>query len=106
MDKHYNENGDIGLIVSSGFGAGWSSWASNELKDFMLMDRTLVEMCLNKASESEAEDYITKVHNLDYVCTLGWDDAYVTFLPPNTPFYLHEYDGSEHIVTEFNNTGE
>lgn len=102
MNKYYNEQGEIGLLVSYGFGAGWSSW--NDDREFFLMDRTLVEMALNNASAKEVEEYLYK-NSDEHFCLLGWP-CEVVFLPPNTPFYLHEYDGSEHIVTEFNNTGE
>ena len=30
VEKYYNENGELGVLISPGFGAGWSSWNCDE----------------------------------------------------------------------------
>ena len=31
VEKYYNENGELGVLYSPGFGAGWSTWSNEEL---------------------------------------------------------------------------
>ena len=104
MNKHYNDKGEIGILVSGGFGAGWSTWHwvishkdKNKGKDFLTMDKTLVEMCLGKATKKEVEKYLESQGIDTY--TDGWNDCRVEYLPPNTAFRIHEYDGSESLWT-------
>lgn len=26
MEKYYNQNGELAVLISPGFGAGWSTW--------------------------------------------------------------------------------
>jgi len=106
MNKHYNDKGEIGVIVSGGFGAGWSSWNSSH-RDFLTMDKTLVEMCLQQATIEKVENYLES-HDID-IYLGGWEDCHVEYIPPNTHFNIYEYDGSESIMTADDlrqNTGE
>jgi len=105
MKKYYNDKGEIGLVISSGFGAGWSSWYYGDAQDFLLMDHMIVTMCMHNTPAQEVLEYLVD-NEMGDTYMGGWDDCYVVFLPPNTPFYLQEYDGSESIITKFNNTGE
>ena len=106
IEKHYNDQGYIGVIVSGGFGAGWSSWNYSH-KDFLTMDKTLVEMCLQQATIEKVENYLES-HDID-VYLGGWGQCHVLYIPPNTPFRIDEYDGSESLITTDDlrqNTGE
>ena len=96
MEKYYNDKGEIGILVSGGFGAGWSTWASSN-RDFLTMNKTLIEMCLQNTSQIKVDDYLES-HNID-TYTGGWKDCRVEYLPPNTPFHINEYDGSESLWT-------
>jgi hypothetical protein len=104
MKKYHNDKGEIGLVISSGFGAGWSS-RNREYKDFLLMDHMIVTMCMHNTPAEEVQEYLAD-HEMGDVYMEGWDDCHVVFLPPNSMFYLHEYDGSETLITKFDNTGE
>jgi len=94
MEKYVNETGEIGVLVSGGFGAGWSTWGEDS--EFLAMDKTLVEMKLNNASTQEVEDYILKVKGSSPYMG-GWLDADVEWLEKGTVFTIEEYDGSESL---------
>lgn len=55
VEKYENDKGQIGVIVSGGYGAGWSTWERTNIitSEFLCMDKTLVEMALRKAPVSE-----------------------------------------------------
>ena len=72
MEKYENESGQIGVIISGGFGAGWSTW--NDDRDFFSMDKTLVEMKLRGAPETEVEKYCKNIKD-DSPCMGGWSEA-------------------------------
>ena len=97
MEKYKNKEGEVGIIVSPGFGAGWSTF-NREYQDFLAMDKTLVQMCLSNADEEQVEKYLeTKIEGC---YTDGWYNCIVVYLPEDTPFYIDEHDGSERLVTE------
>lgn len=93
-EKYYNENGDLGVLISYGFGAGWSTW--NDIS--IAIDKRVIEKYLEKPSSDEMEEYLN---------TIGYEDTYMggysnlelEFIPKGTMFCIHEYDGAESIKT-------
>ena len=91
-------DGKVAVVVSPGFGAGWSTWAfrgEEDYRDFMLFDPTLVDMVERGASAETIETYVTSMHPGTY-CG-GADDLTIQWLPVGTAFRIHEYDGSESV---------
>ena len=91
-------DGKVAVIVSPGFGAGWSTGSyrgEKEYRDFMLFDPTLVDMIERSESAETIETYVTFVHPGTY-CG-GADDLTIQWLPVGTAFRIHEYDGSESV---------
>lgn len=94
IKKYINEDGLVGVIISQGYGAGWSTWRGND--PFFAMDKTLVEFALRKAPQHEVEQYIKTVKCEDLY--LGaWDYVRVEYLAPGTRFAIVEDDGYERI---------
>lgn len=97
MEKYKNEEGLIGVLVSYGYGAGWSTW-NDENKSFLAMDKTLVEMSLRNAPESEVVEYLTpKFDDMPYMG--GWQQSEVEWLKEGTTFDIQGYDGAESLRT-------
>jgi len=96
MGKYINKDGKVGVLVSVGFGAGWSTWNDNE--DFLAMDKKLVEMKLNKAPIEEVEAYCKKV-NGEAPYMAGWGNVEVRWMRQGAVFRVSEYDGSESLVS-------
>lgn len=97
MEKYENEKGEVAVLVSSGFGAGWSSWNSN--KEFLAMNKTVVEMHLKGVGCDEVEEYIKRQTGADYIYTGGWSDCEIEWISKGTSFAIEAYDGSESIRT-------
>jgi len=98
MDKLIKD-GKVAVLVSSGFGAGFSTWNSIEGIE---LDGVLAQMILDKKPVTDMEDYLEKTYSNDgtsYVCTLGVEDLSIEWLPEGTPYRIDEYDGSESLVT-------
>ena len=94
--KKVIRDGKVAVLVSPGYGAGWSTWAysgDEDCNDFMLFDPTLVDMIENCASTEEIEAYVTAKYPDGYYG--GADGLTIEWLPVGTQFRVHEYDGSE-----------
>lgn len=94
VEKYYNENDELGVLISVGWGAGWSTWNNEELA----YDKRIIEKWLEKVSADEMCEY---VESLGYARPYmgGYDDLRLRFIPRGTMFCIHEYDGAESIET-------
>lgn len=89
-------DGKVAIIVSPGYGAGWSTWGTPA--QFLAMDSGLVALVERRATADEVEEYLkTKLDKVPYMG--GWGDTEIQWLPVGTQFYIHEYDGSESLRT-------
>ena len=95
-------DGKVAVLVSPGYGAGWSTWATarggedgEDVTDFMLFDSILVNMVECKESAEEIETYV-RLKYPDVYCG-GADGLTIQWLPVGTAFRIHEYDGSESV---------
>ena len=92
-EKYINDDGLVGVIVSPGYGAGWSSW--NDGKMFLCMDRSLVQAKINGVKGSTIKAVFEGAG--PDICVLGWDKAVVEWMPQGSVFKINEYDGFESI---------
>jgi hypothetical protein len=96
FERRYDEEGQVAILISPGFGAGWSTWADDDQREAMLFDSRLVDYVLSHGSEGLA-DYAESLGYTGYMGGAG--DVEVEWLEPGTRFYVHEYDGSESLRT-------
>lgn len=88
-------DGKVAVLVSPGFGAGWSTWADHEIREQVLFDPIVIEWVRQgKIGPVPVEHYG------DYLYTGGADDLVIKWIPIGTKFVVREYDGSERIETE------
>lgn len=93
--KKLVRDGEVAVLYSPGYGAGWFSWNSDE---GMLFDSEIVEAILDNNRYLAAQ--IAEAKYDAYAG--GVDQLQVAWLPEGTLFRIEEYDGSEHIVTHTN----
>ena len=94
VERYYNENGELGVLISVGFGAGWSTWNDTEIA----YDKRIIEKWLDKVTSDEMCDYIESLgYRSPYMG--GYRDLVLKFIPRGTMFCIHEYDGAESIET-------
>lgn len=94
VEKYYNENDELGVLISPSFGAGWSTWNDEELA----YDKRIIEKWLEGVTYSEMCDYVESLgYSRPYMG--GYADLELEFIPRGTMFCIHEYDGSESIET-------
>lgn len=87
------------VLISSGYGAGWSTWNTNCLK--MATDKDIIELFESGCSKRQMKKLIKDKGILDdrghapYVG--GFDKLKVVEVPKGSLFKIREYDGKEHI---------
>lgn len=90
--KKLERDGKVAVLVSPGFGAGWSTW-NREFPD-MLFDPDIAQALLN--SDRDKAEVLTK-EKYPAAYEGGLRDLEVQWLDKGTRFFIHEYDGNEHV---------
>ena len=109
MEKYIKDN-HIAVLVSPGYGAGWSTWGDRNLA----VDKRVVEFYLQHKDDKV---YIDKLHHTlpsesnvlreaselfkswgyEHVYFGGFGDIEIEWVPIGTAFRIQEYDGNEWI---------
>lgn len=89
-------DGKVAVLVSDGFGAGWSTWNS-EHRETLCMDAEIVQAILDGAKMKAVE--IAKQKCGDFY-EGGIDGLHVEWVPKGCSFEIEEYDGVEslHVI--------
>lgn len=91
-------DGKVAVLVSPGFGAGWSTWGS-EHANIVLFHPEIVKW-VEEGKKGDIEEIIKEILGPDaYFYTGGARDLEIEWLPIGTLFQITEYDGSETLKT-------
>jgi hypothetical protein len=91
-------DGKVAVLVSRGFGAGWSTW-NREYPELVFHPKVVELVELGKKMEILDDDWIKE--NMDHrVYTGGVSGLEIVWLSVGTRFRIDEYDGSESIITQ------
>ena len=102
MEKVTNDKGEVAVLVSPGYGAGFHTW--NDIPDlcfYPFIVNHLIADTLKDVDYEEIEELIKKDFNIPeehYVCALGVYDCKIAWLKKGTVFAIEEYDGSESLT--------
>ena len=97
--KKVNENDEVAVLVSPGYGAGWYSWNKDYLQ--LLFDPEIVDFVL----ECEKNNIVFCVKEIEEKFQCKYPNAYfggadgltVRWIKKGTQFEIREYDGNESI---------
>lgn len=95
------KNGEVAIVYSPHYGAGWSTWASEEQRETLIFHPAIVNMVLkNKQSEID-KSWMKKNLGEEFadVYLGGVDDLCVEWVPIGTALRITEYDGWERVET-------
>ena len=91
-------NGKVAVLVSSGYGAGWSTWNSGNAQ--LLFHPTLIEMVESGRSSEITTEWVEKNLGISNVYVGGTGDLEIVWVEEGTRFLIQEYDGAENLLTE------
>jgi hypothetical protein len=100
MTDRYIRDGQVAVLVSPGFGAGWSTWCDYDDRKAVTFDPWIVDILL-----SDQYNRKEKIDRIYAHCAVKYPDMYmggvndltVEWVPQGTLFRIAEYDGSETI---------
>jgi hypothetical protein len=97
--REHNGVTEVAVLVSRGFGAGWSTW-NREVEETLLFHEELVNYVLTHAKsglcEAEIEAILGTILGEDEeVYMAGLRDLSVHWIEQGQTFIVSEYDGSE-----------
>lgn len=92
-NKVYNDNNEVAILYSPGYGAGWFTW--NENFPECITDADIVMAIINN-DKSRAAEIATSKFGSDF-CTLGVRDLKVSWIKEGSAIIIDEYDGYESI---------
>jgi len=87
------KDGMVGVLVSGGYGAGFSTWNSQEPE--IMFEPIVIGMLEQEKSEEEITKYLEEEYPEGYWG--GVDGLTVIWLKQGTEFNITEYDGAEGI---------
>lgn len=80
------------VLISSGYGAGWSTWNGRELA----VDKGIIDLFEKGCTVHEMEKFC-KSKGYEDIYMGGFYDLKVVEVPKGTCFCIREYDGAEYI---------
>ena len=99
MCDTYCKDGKMAVLVSPGYGAGWSTWNVRELAYNKLVVDAFLDYREGRITEDEFKEHINYLYPNDNVYFGGFDEGLeIRWVPFGTRFYITEYDGSESLV--------
>jgi len=91
MEKLYNGKGQVAVLISKGYGAGWSTW-NDELSP---MDKRYAQLILDGKIDKAIKLADKECYFLD-----GLKNCKIEWLDEGTKFYVEEHHGDEYIISE------
>lgn len=100
VPRYVDEKGQLAVLVSPGYGAGWSTWGQDNM-ELLCLHEDLVKILLDspecspertKALEQALEDLGVDTY------TGGESNLEIRWVKPGTMFRVEEYDGAESLV--------
>lgn len=114
VERYYNEDKTtIAVLVSYGYGAGWSTWNNKYEEPFQIAyDKRVVEFWLTHKDDKHYIDELDrfdfeaneiKTEAIKYFESIGYKNVYfggfedikLVWVPIGTTFKINEYDGDE-----------
>ncbi len=92
VEKYYNEQGEVAVLYSPGYGAGWYSWNTNHPD--ILFDKDIVQAVIDK---DKTKAGLIALEKYPEICELGIDKIQIEWMQPGQMFQINCFDGYESI---------
>ena len=98
-------DGHVAVIISNGYGAGWSTWHWGDNREILIFHPKLVEWVESEQPTVVAISTILKEilgeEEAEHIYLGGVENLKVQWLPEGTKFRIEEYDGAEYVISEY-----
>jgi hypothetical protein len=90
-------NGEVAILISQEFGAGWYSWNTEHQQ--LLFHPKLVEIVEQNKANQINDDWVKENLGIENIYCGGAYSLKIHWLPVGTAFKVDEYDGAESLET-------
>lgn len=113
IDYYYNDKGEIGVLVSCCYGAGWSTW-NKKYGIKLALDKRIIDKYLEcrkdpiwikeintyreNKTQNEFRGFLTNIGYGGDIYLGGLTDCELEFAPAGSAIRIDEYDGLESLV--------
>lgn len=99
MTEKYIKDGKVAVAYSSGFGAGWSTWNSDN-SETLIFHPDIINMILSNKQSKIDHDWLVEHFGEEFkdVYCGGASNLDIEWVPVGTQFRIDEYDGSESVI--------
>ena len=98
------KDGKVAVLISTGYGAGWSTWEYVIDREILIFHPKLVELVESGQHTVDtvpsALKEILGEENENQVYLGGVEYLEIVWVPQGIKFRIEEYDGKEYIITE------
>lgn len=100
LELSYNDKGDIEILISPGYGAGWSTW-DYDYGVNLALDKRIIDFYKKHYEEVDLKQLQEFLESIGYknVFCKGWNKVKIFTIPKNCKFKIIEYDGDEELIT-------
>jgi hypothetical protein len=100
--KLVNEHGATAILVTCGYGSGWSTnYIDNNSEKLLFDSRLFRYKYCNEFAEYNFEDFLKNIISLDNILYMPdidtWNNLVILFVPSKSVFKIRQYDGAESI---------
>ena len=102
--KKVIRDGNVAVLYSPGYGAGWSTWCYNDdLVETLLFHPLIVEKVESGHENEITTEWLVQQFGEEFedVYCGGADQLEIAWLPEGTAFRIEEYDGFETVVSTY-----
>ena len=95
-------DGNVAVLYSPGYGAGWSTWCyNNDLVETLLFHPLIVEKVESGLEKEITTEWLVQQFGEEFedVYCGGASQLEIKWLPECTAFRIDEYDGFETVIT-------
>ena len=98
--KKVIRNGQVAVVYSPGYGAGWSTWSDNKFAKTLLFHPLIVEKVESGHENEITTEWLVEQFGEEYedVYCGGAKNLEIDWIDQGSRFRINEYDGSEAIV--------
>ena len=96
-------DGNVAVLYSPGYGAGWSTWCYNaNLIETLLFHPLIVEKVESGHENEITTEWLVQQFGEEFedVYCGGVDQLEIEWLPKGTAFRIEEYNGDETVITK------
>lgn len=109
FSKFYTSKDELVILVSPGYGGGWSSWAGRKHSERILMDASIIRFFYDNYVMNANQNWRKEPNNVDamkkFLEKNGITDIFMgglyqlklEFIPKGKIFRIKEYDGYESV---------